>query len=84
MKIVVCVANLVGRNLALFLTKNNHKIEFAITCKDDPYEQEIYKILSSNGVICYREIDSNSNFFIDKFLQLNIIIYQILFRYKNH
>jgi methionyl-tRNA formyltransferase len=66
MKIAACVANLVGRDLAIFLTEKECDLDFVITCKDDPYEEEIYDIFSSHGILCYRKIDANSDFFINK------------------
>ena len=72
MNIVACVANLVGRDLALFLTEVDCNLEFVITCNNDPYEEEIYSIFSSHNVKCYRNIDINSDFFVDE-LKINSI-----------
>ena len=66
MKLAACVANLVGRDLALFLTEKECDLDFVITCNNDPYEKEIYKIFSSHGIKCYRKIDANSEFFINQ------------------
>ena len=66
MKLAACVANLVGRDLALFLTEKECDLDFVITCNNDPYEKEIYKIFSSHGIKCYRKIDANSEFFINE------------------
>tara|TARA_R110002073_G_scaffold264559_3_gene427620 strand:- start:126 stop:878 length:753 start_codon:yes stop_codon:yes gene_type:complete len=66
MKICACVANLVGRDLALFLTEKECDLDFVITCKNDAHEEEIYKIFSSHGIKCYRKIDANSEFFINE------------------
>ena len=72
MKISACVANLVGRDLALFLIEQKCDLDFVITCDDDPYEEEIYNIFSSHGILCYRKIDANSDFFIKKLKSHNI------------
>jgi len=66
MKMAACVANLVGRDLALFLTQKKCDLDFVITCKNDPYEEEIYKIFSSHKIKCHRKIDANSEFFINE------------------
>ena len=65
MKVCACVANFVGKELALFLTKSKHDIEFVITCEDDPYEEEIYNIFSEAGIKCHRKLDVNSPEFIE-------------------
>tara|TARA_R100000008_G_C3577003_1_gene165897 strand:- start:629 stop:1378 length:750 start_codon:yes stop_codon:yes gene_type:complete len=72
MNLAACVANLVGRDLALFLTEVNCNLEFVITCSNDPYEEEIYSIFSSHNIKCYRNIDINSDFFVDQ-LKINSI-----------
>jgi len=66
MKIAACVANSVGRDLALFLTEVGCNLEFVITCDNDPYEEEIHSIFSSHSVKCYRNIDINSDFFVEE------------------
>lgn len=65
-KVSACVCNRVGKNLLNFLMSEGHDIEFVVTCKHDPFENEIYDICKANEIKCYRYLDVNSQYFIDK------------------
>ena len=65
--ISLCVAKYVGCELLKFIFSKNTDISFVVTCKGDAYEEKIYRLCLSNGVKCHRELDINS----DKFVNLN-------------
>lgn len=66
MKVAICAANYVGKELSSFIVEQEHNIEFAITCSDDEYEEEIFKTFSDHQIKCYRNISVND----DKFFNL--------------
>ena len=63
MRVAVCAANNVGLELSSFICNLDHPVEFAITCKGDKRESEIYEKFRKRDIPCYRNIDINSEKF---------------------
>jgi len=72
MKIAICATNFVGYKLSSFVAKQGHPIEFAMTGKNDSYEERIYDIFSKNNIECHRSMDINSKEFVNLLKKNNI------------
>tara|TARA_E500000331_G_C17185110_1_gene682294 strand:- start:113 stop:859 length:747 start_codon:yes stop_codon:yes gene_type:complete len=77
-RIAVCAANNVGLELSSFICDLEHPVEFAITCKGDKREPEIYEKFRRSGILCYRNIDINSENFFSLLEKENIDIVFLL------
>jgi len=71
-KIAICAANFVGKQLSSYIVKQQYPIQFAITGINDSYEKEISDIYSQNNIKCHRKIDINSEEFLNLLEQNDI------------
>ena len=72
MKIAICAANFVGKRLSSFVAEQDHPIEFAITCENDSYEEEINNIFLTNNIQCHRAVNINDDYFLNLLKDNNI------------
>jgi methionyl-tRNA formyltransferase len=77
-KIAVCAANYVGLELSSFMCGFDHPVEFAITCKGDKKEYEIYEEFRKSNIPCIRNVDINSEKFFNILKKENVDIVFLL------
>lgn len=78
MRVSACIANFVGKELLLFLVRNNYDLEFVVTCEGDLYEHMIHEICEREEIKCYRKADTNDDFFIRKVSESDIDLVLLL------